>query len=300
MRDVELPPGLTSRPATVDDIDAIIGLLAACEEHDDGMVEIEATDLLSEWRRPGVVLAQVTLIVFDGDQAVGFAQVVGGRVEAGVHPDHRGRGIGTALLRRSWDIARADGRTDVGQTISDHRVDAPLLFRAHGYEPVRQAWIFDIPVADAAAPVLPDGYALRAMDPERDAEPVHALIETAFNEWPDREPMPFGDWRASVLEHERLAPHASPLVVHDGAPVGVAVGFDYGIEGWVEQLAVVRAHRGRGLAHALLLDVFRRFRDRGRSTVGVSTDSRTGARGLYEHVGMRLRRSYTRWSRPLP
>jgi hypothetical protein len=37
----------------------------------------------------------------------------------------------------------------------------------------------------------------------------------------------------------------------------------------------------------------------GRSVVQLSTDSRTGALGLYEHVGMRIVRSYTHYAKEL-
>jgi hypothetical protein len=37
----------------------------------------------------------------------------------------------------------------------------------------------------------------------------------------------------------------------------------------------------------------------GRRLVGLSTDSRTGALTLYERIGMRVRRTYTAWSKNL-
>jgi mycothiol synthase len=52
-------------------------------------------------------------------------------------------------------------------------------------------------------------------------------------------------------------------------------------------------HQGRGAGRALLDESFRVFRARGHRACGLSTDSRTGAIGLYEHVGMHVRKSYT-------
>lgn len=79
--------------------------------------------------------------------------------------------------------------------------------------------------------------------------------------------------------------------------MGVAVGYDYEstAEDWVEQVAVAKGHRNRGLGRALLQECFRRFWEIGRRQCGVSTDSRTGALSLYEHAGMSVRRSYTHW-----
>ena len=58
-----------------------------------------------------------------------------------------------------------------------------------------------------------------------------------------------------------------------------------------------KAHRGQGVGRALLEESFRRFWAIGRCRCGVSTDSRTGALTLYEHAGMSVRRSYTRWTK---
>jgi hypothetical protein len=53
------------------------------------------------------------------------------------------------------------------------------------------------------------------------------------------------------------------------------------------------------LGRALLQESFRRFKAMGWDRAGLATDSRTGALSLYEHVGMRVDRSYTRWVKDL-
>jgi mycothiol synthase len=81
------------------------------------------------------------------------------------------------------------------------------------------------------------------------------------------------------------------------------VGVAYCIEDrgtwWVQQLAVRASHRGRGLGRALLQQAFHRAGQRGLHRVGLSTDSRTGALGLYERVGMHVMRTYTHYAKPL-
>ena len=74
---------------------------------------------------------------------------------------------------------------------------------------------------------------------------------------------------------------------------------DFPEEGWIEQLATKATHRRRGIAQALLRTAFGGFYERGRRMAGVSTDSRTGALGLYEKVGMRVVRQYTRYRKRL-
>ena len=58
--------------------------------------------------------------------------------------------------------------------------------------------------------------------------------------------------------------------------------------GYVDQLAVRRDRRGLGLARALLVDAFALARDHGATASELSTDTRTGALGLYEKVGMEV------------
>ena len=87
----------------------------------------------------------------------------------------------------------------------------------------------------------------------------------------------------------RLATDAS------GTPVGTAFVIRAGEVGYVEQLAVRSDQRGRGLARALVADAFDRARARGALRSELSTDSRTGALGLYEKVGMVVTKTYHHW-----
>ncbi len=137
-------------------------------------------------------------------------------------------------------------------------------------------------------------------EPGRDDEQVFRLTDDAFNEWPDREePWSYEDWRTLVIERPSFAAEASPLAFDGDEIVGAALCFDVPGEGWVQQLATKATHRHRGIARALLQHAFGGFHARGKTVCGLNTDSRTGALGLYEKVGMRVRRSYTRYSKQL-
>jgi mycothiol synthase len=296
-----LPTDLTVRPLDFADAAAVTAVTAACELHDDGMVEIEESDVVAEWRRPSFDVARDGIAVLAGDTVVGYAEVYRGRrAEAYVHPDHRGRGIGVALLEWTRQRAAAAGGTLVGQTVTDNNTSAVALFTAHGYTPRWASWILHIPLGpDLLPPALPAGLAIRPLRPGADDAAAHGCIEAAFSEWPDRDPMPYEDWAAGTVHRAGFEPWQLPLVVTGDRVVGAAVLLEYGDEGWVQQLAVHAAYRGRGLGKALLHHAFTVFRARGRVTCGLSTDSRTGALGLYQHVGMRLGRSYRHWARPL-
>jgi mycothiol synthase len=60
--------------------------------------------------------------------------------------------------------------------------------------------------------------------------------------------------------------------------------------GLIDELGVLRSHRGRGLATALLRHAFSQFFERGKTIVelGVDAESLTRATRLYEKVGMRV------------
>jgi ribosomal protein S18 acetylase RimI-like enzyme len=149
--------------------------------------------------------------------------------------------------------------------------------------------------------VLPEGIAFRDWVPGQDDRRIYDVVHTAFAEFGHRS-QGFGNWAVTTLRHEAASPELVPLAVDGERIIGVALGVDYGPsdpEGWVEHLAVERAYRGRGIGGALLRESFRRFRRAGKPRAGLSTNSDTGALGLYEHVGMHVERSYTRYAKRL-
>ena len=302
--DLVLPEdrGLAWRPATTEDARHILRLVEIAEEHYDGNVEVDMSDIEMDFQRVGFDLARDCVLVFDGDEAVAWADVHKERPEADVRPSHRGRGIGTALLRWSEEHARTLGAEKVSQTVTDRNADARALFLANGYEPGGTAWILEI-VFDEPPPAQPTpaGISIRPYDPDRDARPAYRVIEDAFNEWEGRTPMSFEEWRAFVIDHGAFAPALSRLAFEGDELVGATLSFDYpnADEGWVHQVATRATHRHRGIARALLSETFRAFYDHGKARSGLSTDSRTGALSLYERVGMHVRRSYTRYAKPL-
>ncbi|MGH2635698.1 MAG: GNAT family N-acetyltransferase [Actinomycetota bacterium] len=299
---IDLPPGHTARPGSPEDVATVLALVAAAERHLDGVVEVDGDDVESDFARVGFDPATDCLIVLDGAEPVGWADVHRERAEADVRPSHYGRGIGTALLRWTEGRARELGFATVGQTITDHNVGGSTLFRANGYEPVWTSWILEI-AFDGPPPrhLPPEGITLRSYDPARDARIAHRLLDDAFSEWEGRSAEPFEEWEASVVQHKAFSHQLSRLAFDGDRLVGAALALDYAAdrEGWVQQLATTATHRHRGIARALLSSVFDGFAERGKHRVGLSTDSRTGALGLYERVGMTVRRSYTRYGKRL-
>lgn len=300
-RHVDLPDGFSARPHVPGDAHAVLDLVAAAETLDAGEAAIEVEDIQGSWARPSFDLATESIGIWDGGRLAASGDVFKGRrAEAAVYPDYRGRGLGTWLATWLEDCARSRGSRLVGQSVPGGS-SAEDFFRARGYREGWTSWVLQLPQdATIEAQPLPEGYALRDFVlGERggeDARTAFQLVEDAFNEWPDRDPATFEDWAARAVGRPGFEPWQIRFVAD---PAGEAVGVCFtvlaGSTGYVEQIAVRNDQRGLGLARALLVDAFARARDHGATVSELATDSRTGALGLYEHVGMHVTQTWRHW-----
>ena len=307
---LDLPAPYTARPLTTDDAQAVTDLMAACELHDIGDVQIELEDIVGDWQRPSFDLATQSAGVLDErGRLVAYGEVYQARrAEVYVLPEARGRGIGSSLMAWTWGLAREQGGTRVGQTVPERVSDAVALFETHGYRPMWTSWILELPEgAEIGEGTLPADTEIRTMVPGQDERATYQTVEDSFNEWPDRDPVAYEDWAAVVLDRPGFEPWQLLLAVEkdgekDGAVeqvVGVCFVIASVDTGWVQYLAVRRDRRGRGLARALLLRAFIESRARGMTRAELSTDTRTGALDLYLHVGMRVKETFVHWARDL-
>lgn len=284
-----LPEGLTARPLSLADAAAVHAAIAAEEEVDLGAPEMTLEDVLADWQRPSYDVAASTVGVFDGDVLVGYGDLSDTDVAyAAVLPSHQGRGVGTAIARWLQATARAAGSTRIGTQVPQDSA-ADRLMRDLGYAVRWTAWDLELPAdREVAARPLPAGFALRdAGDADREA--AWTLVEDCFLEWAERDRMSLADFGARVWDRPGARPWNLRLLTSpDGALVGVTHVFLAGDGGYVARIAVRPDHRGRGLAPPMLVDAFARAREHGAVRCYLSTDTRAGARGLYERVGMEV------------
>jgi GNAT superfamily N-acetyltransferase len=301
------PDDVALHRARLDDAHRVATLVEAVDLADIGEKMFDITDIEAEWAGPEIDLDRDVVLVEDARAGAGradgadgeliaWAQVIGDRAEADVHPAHRGRGLGTALAEWTEQRAREAGETRIGQTKIDTLAAARELFEQRGYEPGWDSWILRLPEgAQMTTPPLPAGITIRPAAPDED-HAVYVVVENAFNEWDDRAPRTYEQWRSRVVERPDFDRSLLLVAANDDGPVGVCFGIHYPDEGWADQVAVVPELRGRGLARSMLAVLFDELRARGERRMGLNTDSRTGALGLYLELGMVVTHTFRHWS----
>jgi len=286
---LRLPEGLTQRPLVPSDAAAVTDVMAAQELADIGEVAIEEADIVADWQRPGYDVSEGTIGVFEGDRLVAYAEAAySERGDAAVHPDHRGRGLGTELARWMQEKAREKGWQRVGMPVPEGSPGDRLL-QALGYHVRWTSWVLRLPEgATVQERPLPEGYSARAAT-ESEYEAAYAVQEDAFLEWSVRERDSFDEWKAATVLRPGFEPWNLRVVTDPSGAVVATALVQLNVDcAFVARLATRSDQRGRGLAQALLVDAFAAAAEHGAVTSELSTDSRTGALGLYEKVGMKV------------
>ncbi|MGW0411993.1 GNAT family N-acetyltransferase [Streptomyces collinus] len=143
-----LPPGYRAAPATIQDISSIHRLVSACEREMHGQARTDPGGVAAVFARPGLILELDTLLIHDQAGRLAARAWVDRRSEVDVHPQHRGRGLGAALLDWAEARARRAGSEQIVQTVPDDHGDAVTLLRSRGYEPMVTEWLLQFAMPD--------------------------------------------------------------------------------------------------------------------------------------------------------
>lgn len=301
-----LPAGLTTRALTPDDLHPVFEVHHADEQLVLDEPNVELADVQAFWQRPSFDLATSSVGIFDDDRLVAYAELDSpDRARAAVHPDVHGRGIGTWLAHWLVDLSRERGGARVGMPVFEGGPGDRLL-AALDFEVTWTSWVLELPAGtNVPTRSLPAGYAVREAAPT-EWPALHRVIDDAFLEWAGREPEPYSDFVGEVIERPGFEPWQLRVALDpQGAVVGGAVlmlARDQSgapVDGYVDMLGVRRDQRGRGLAQALLADAFTQAFAHGAPRGSLSTDTRTGALGLYEKVGMSVVQTWLHRASPL-
>ncbi len=305
-----LPPRYRLRPPALDEAAEIDRLNAACDAALGSAPSLTEDLIRQMWGRPRFVLGDDAWIVERERSLVGYAQVwdedptrLSGF--AFVHPEHTGRGIGSVLaeLIEGRAAAKASGDARLFSAVLTEDGAGARLLAARGYDRARRFWQMEVELADwAQPPSAPAGIELRRLDPERDLPAAHRILEEAFADHWDYAPVSYEEFLELSLRADDFDPSLWIVAVDADEPVGVLWGSAHSDRGWVGELGVLRSHRGRGIATALLQESFTGFERRGLPRVRLNVDSEnlTGAVALYERVGMRAVISYDLWRLTVP
>lgn len=263
-----------------------------------------AEDLAEELEDDDVVLGEDTIAVYDGGELVAFGQV---RVRAGavdghartilmggVHPEHRGRGIGRELMDRLEEagIARAASiHPDITAQLSAEagsKAASHLALLAHrGYLPVRY-YHHMIRYAQPGDADLPTDPRVRPYDPALDTVVRDTHTEAFASHWAFSPPSD-GEWHQWFTGSRTFRPeHSVVMSLHGTGVDGIVLAYQYEPqELWIGQIGVVPAARRQGIAQAGLLAVIAAAARAGYSEVGLGVDTANadGAGALYSDAG---------------
>ena len=307
-----LPRGYSSRPPTPDDAGAVAGLMAACVRADGGAEGTSVEHVLDDWREVDIREEAVLVLGPDGGVA-GYADVVNRAfvtlsVYGYVHPEHRGRGVGSWLVEwgENWIRPRFLSVPEGESVVVRHYVistntGARELLDGSGYKAVRATYVMEIDLErELPEPDWPEGFALRTFRPGEDERVVFEAVEDAFVDVWGRPPGTFGRF-LGMTEGEGFDPSLWFLATEGGVIAGVLLCKTVAGEGWVDVVGVRRPWRRRGLGLALLRHAFGEYRGRGVRRVELSVDagSVTGAPRLYGRAGMQTMASYVVYQKVL-
>jgi mycothiol synthase len=320
---MNLPKGYTMRATTMDDLEGAVATFNACSMELIGEEAHDVEVIRAEWESPGLTIEEDTRVVEAPDGSIaGYVEVwntaphVRPFTWVRVHPEHRGRGVGSLLLE--WgeghahaSIAKAPegARVVLQQEILTTDEASQALLKGAGYGIARYFFRMLIEMdAPPPPPTLSNDLVLRPYKQGEEAAVVRAVREAFRDHWGHVEG-PFEEEYERWMHWIENDPGFDPelwIVAMDGDEVaGMALCRAHMPEdpqlGWVSTLGVRRPWRRQGLGLALLHHVFGQFYRRGKPKVGLGVDagSLTGATRLYEKAGMHVQRQYTLYQKAL-
>ena len=272
-----------ARPASASDLDRVLDLERSWEVPVFGRPRTDRTMLSAHWPESGHWVVDGPGGAVDGYAAVDS----GGGFDLWIRPGAEAGAIAEALVGAI--AAHRPGPIETVVPVWAGGLAEPL--EGLGFTRAKEVLEMGIELGqDAPAPHWPDGVRPRPFDAGRDAAGVHACLVEAFAGSGERV-APCAEWRPWLLGDPSYDPALVFVAESGGAVAGVAQCW---AEGFVKDLAVRPAFRGRGLGEVLLRAAFAEFARRGVGEVRlkVDADNPTGAVRLYRRAGMRERRRY--------
>ncbi len=233
-----------------------------------------------------------------------------------IHPEHRGRGLEECTLEWMQDrgkerLLEKDTALPRGMRIG---IQADLYDRIaqieqHGFRPIRHFYRMRRDLSQPIpAAALAEGLTLRPYAPELDRAMLETFNEAFHDHW-GFEPTTYEEWQMFLTESPNFRPALTFAAMDGDQVVGLSLNTinpeanqRHGVnEGWIAELGVRRPWRKRGVATALLCHSMQAFKAAGldHATLGVDTESLTGALRLYERLGFVAIKRFTTFAKPV-
>ena len=316
-------PGYTWRALRLGDAPALHQLELECEPADGGTDLSTVVEYLEKLQGAGEKLTTDTLCAADSAGRLAASAWVTCDIhlkheyraflDGRVHPDYRGRGLGSFLLE--WMEARAcetlsaleeDRLAMLRVDFYDRSADAVELLEKYGFRlaSAEDTMRRDLSHALPALQLL-EGMTLVAWSEQR-ATTFFEVYEDAFRERPRFPGWSEETWRHNFTDYPDFRADLSLLVMEGTEAVGFTICHaenggnpQSGGTGWVDQMGVRPAWRKRGVGGALLSEVMRRFQAGGLgwAALEVSTENRRALR-VYQQLGFERYKRRTSFQKP--
>jgi mycothiol synthase len=298
-----LPEDYTWRRATPADAEEILILITRCNTEVLGFGDCTLEEVRAHLTQPGFDLTTDSWLVHGpGGWLTGFGWTFGKGTGEEVDVDVVSRDdavihwLFDQVLARAAEFARAGGHA---RCIADKDVyrDDTLMRTATataGFRPSTVIHRMRVDHDSPPEPVAPPGVTLRSGPGDEEfLRTAHAVLNESFAEHYGWFAKSFEDWRRTLEQDSTFDWPMLTVAELDGVPAGILVATDQFVPdekcGYVADLGVLPAARGRGIAKYLLRTAFRRDFAAGHTgtILHVDTNNTTPALGVYESVGMR-------------
>ena len=127
------------------------------------------------------------------------------------------------------------------------------MVEAAGFSFARVFWHMQRPIDASFRPIVPPpSVTIRPYVAGDDDRLGWELIDQAFAGHFGMDPMRLEDYLHDVIESDSWDPSLAAIAELDGTPVGIVTGYLLAPVGWIGDLGVIEAGRGRGVGRALL------------------------------------------------
>jgi mycothiol synthase len=315
--ETHLDPALNLRPVQWADLNSVAQLIYdVCEADGDTTVALTPQELKREWESADFNFGTDHFLVENkSGRVVGYEEFSNEnghfqlRADGYVHPDFKGLGIGTSMLRTIETRAREEIklaepglRVFIRSTMDNKDLAGHALHKTEGYSPIRYAWRMEIKLGNPPPdPVWPQGIVLRPFVKEEHALAAWEADNEAFRDHWGSHDVTFENWERRKFGRSEFDPNLW-VIAWDGDQIA---GYSHnryrmGI-GWIGTLGVRRPWRKKGLGFALLIHSFAEFYHRGMYTIGLGVDASnpTGATRLYQRAGMSVASEFVTYEKEL-